>query len=118
VLFVVWFFGINAREVDPRLSMFDSRYAGVYFVAGSLACIPVALIAIPYLRDWSIMSYAGRRSLWYGLGLTGGGVLWYLVATSVSTNPIVGALVAAVTVFCVFTGLLLVLFWFVRMIRR
>lgn len=55
------FFGINAREVDGALSMFDPRYLPVYLAAVGLAVLPGIVLALVFGRTWLRSRRATRR---------------------------------------------------------
>jgi hypothetical protein len=51
--FLVAFFGVNATQVNPGISMFDlSHYYLAYLAAGFLALIPVLVFLTPYGYAW------------------------------------------------------------------
>lgn len=63
--FFVGFFGMNSRQVDPKLSMWDwHHYLGAYLVAGIIALIPAVTFGVLHgatlLRRWRGWRAAGR----------------------------------------------------------
>jgi hypothetical protein len=59
--FLVAFFGVNATEVNDRLSMFDRHYAPVYAVAAGMALLPVAVFLASYPVLWLRRRLRGAR---------------------------------------------------------
>lgn len=57
---VLAFFGINAREVNEELSMFDGRYAAMYLLTGGLVVIGVLISIGLYLQQRRSMRRDGR----------------------------------------------------------
>lgn len=76
---VIAFLGTNTRQVptDPHtLSMWDSRFNGLYLTAGLFALCTTFIIGFPYLRDYlQPATRADRRGCWIGLGVAGAGAL-------------------------------------------
>ncbi|MFC7548956.1 hypothetical protein [Plantactinospora sp. GCM10030261] len=54
VTLVLAFFGVNAKEVDARFSMFDPRYLPLYLFVGSVVSLGVALAFGTYF--WRLLS--------------------------------------------------------------
>jgi hypothetical protein len=118
--FVIAFLGINTTQVpsgDKQLSMWDSRFATVYLVAGLFALVPVFLILFPYLRDWvnnvnkvdKPSEREDRRPLWTGLAaLAAGGVLFagaVFVDDSTGRDLVIDALLKSIGVLALLVGL-------------
>ena len=62
--FIVAFFGINATEVDNKLSLFDfSHYLIAYIIAGVLAMIPVIVFFFLHRKTWRRAREDVRRRL-------------------------------------------------------
>jgi hypothetical protein len=124
--FVIAFLGVNTTEVpsgDKQLSMWDSRFAAVYLVAGLFALVPVFLILFPYLRDW-VRNRDGRRPLWTGLiALAAGAVLALsaaLVDDATGRDLVVDAILKSIGVLAILIGLTLsgLCLWKDRALRR
>jgi hypothetical protein len=124
--FVIAFLGVNTTEVpsgDKQLSMWDSRFAVVYLVAGLFALVPVFLILFPYLRDW-VRNRDGRRPLWTGLiALAVGAVLVLsaaLVDDATGRDLVVDAILKSIGVLAILIGLTLsgLCLWKDRALRR
>jgi hypothetical protein len=109
--FVIAFLGINTLEVpsgDLEVSMWDSKFADVYLIAGLFALVPVFFISFPYLREW-----AGRgprqRPLWAGvLGLSSGLALLFiaiLIDDIFHRQEVVDALLKSLAVSAFIAGL-------------
>ncbi|GAA0564988.1 hypothetical protein GCM10010172_55600 [Paractinoplanes ferrugineus] len=84
--FVIAFLGINAKEVPnaPAVSMWDSRFATVYLVAGLIALVPVFFILFPYLREWGRPRVKVAR--WTGVGALAAGAVIIGVAKLVDAR--------------------------------
>jgi hypothetical protein len=62
------FFGVNAREVEAKWSMFDlHHYLGVYVVAACLALIPVLVFLAPYVYSGVLRRFHGARGTALGM---------------------------------------------------
>lgn len=62
ITLVLAYFGINAREVDSRLSMFDGRYIPLYLFVGSVVTVGLALSFGLYVQQRLLTRRSGRRS--------------------------------------------------------
>jgi hypothetical protein len=120
--FVIAFFGINAKEVPstPAVSMWDSRFARVYLVAGLFALVPVFFILFPYLREWA--RRRETRAGWTGLGalLVGGTIIALAkLVDARSGRTLVGdAMLTSVGVLGLLIGLSLALLGLQNILRR
>jgi Mg2+ and Co2+ transporter CorA len=55
VTLVLTFFGVNAQEVDVRVSMFDGRYWGIYWLTAAIVVTGVVASLGLYLRQRNAM---------------------------------------------------------------
>lgn len=60
---VLAFFGINAREVNEEWSMFDSRYAAMYLLAGGLVAIGILVSTAFYFQQRRSMRLDDRDAV-------------------------------------------------------
>jgi hypothetical protein len=113
--FVVTFLGINALQVSDAVSMWDSRYAAMYFVASLFALTPVLMIVFPYVRDWS-RARGDMRAVWLGLGVAAVGGVYE--AWTGFPHTVIAGVVVAVADFFIVLGLLVALEWLARKLRK
>src|SRR5262249_27923040 len=103
--FILTFLGINASQVD-NASMWNDRYAPLYFIATLMALSPVALIVLPRLRDRALLDMRGSLATDVLVTLLGAliGGLAVLRASLVSSLAVANAVAEAVGLVLVVLG--------------